>query len=219
MTPSPGLLLDFDGTLADSISGLRQAYQSFVTDHGGIPSDAEFETLNGPSLREIVARLALAHTIAAPQTDLLADYRARIQSASGFYQPAYGAEALLQAAQDTGYRIVIVTSGWRQHVRAWLDQNGLLHYFEGIIGAEDVTATKPAPQPYLRALSAFKCNPEGSLAVEDSRNGVTAAVSAGLKTYIIGQSSLDRQIEKSPLFKGRLNRLYDLREILLNGQT
>src|SRR4051812_10069840 len=40
------LLLDFDGTLADSLSAMRRVYERFVTDLGGAPSNREFDAFN-----------------------------------------------------------------------------------------------------------------------------------------------------------------------------
>src|SRR5688572_8005467 len=60
----PALLLDFDGTLADSLGVMRSVYDQFLLSHDKEPSDAEFESLNGPPLFEVVRRLKCTHGLA-----------------------------------------------------------------------------------------------------------------------------------------------------------
>ena len=43
-----GLFIDLDGTLASSLTALKEVYFSFLTGLGAKGSEAEFQRLNGP---------------------------------------------------------------------------------------------------------------------------------------------------------------------------
>lgn len=65
---------------------------------------------------------------------------------------------------------------------------GLLPRFSGrIFSAEDVREGKPAPDLFLHAAQAMGVPPERCLVVEDSRFGVQAARSAGMR--VLGYAS------------------------------
>ncbi|WP_296606450.1 HAD-IA family hydrolase, partial [Nocardioides sp.] len=53
--------------------------------------------------------------------------------------------------------------------------------FRTVVTGTEVTELKPSPAAYLRVLELAGCSPERTVAVEDSANGVRAAVGAGLR--------------------------------------
>ena len=53
-----------------------------------------------------------------------------------------------------------------------------------IVGREDVAEVKPNPELYLTAVQRLNYNPVNCLAIEDSVNGATAAVTAGLDVVV-----------------------------------
>lgn len=180
-----GLLLDLDGTLADSIAALKCVYFDFLASFGLAGSEAEFAALNGPPLAEVVRRLAATHALPGTPQDLFSRYAALVHRAHDHAPPAEGAEALLTQARAAGWRIAVVTSAPHAGARAWLKQAGLLPLIDTVVGGDDVTAGKPAPEPYRLGLARLDCRAELSLAVEDSRQGAAAARAAGIATLAI----------------------------------
>ncbi len=187
-----GLFLDLDGTLADSLPVMRGVYERFLAAYGKTGSADEFELLNGPPLAEVVAALKDAHALPSAIGDLLAEYAILIVAAQAQVQPMAGARALLDAASDGGWIVGVVTSGNAGAARTWLDRVGLADRIAVVIGADKEGAGKPAPDPYLAALDAAECRASVSMAVEDSVLGSTAAVAAGLRTYVLGPAPDDR---------------------------
>jgi beta-phosphoglucomutase-like phosphatase (HAD superfamily) len=60
----------------------------------------------------------------------------------------------------------------------------LHRYFDAVVTAEDVSRTKPDPEPYLRAAEQLGVSTQFCVAIEDSRNGVRSAKAAGC--HVIG---------------------------------
>ena len=175
------LLIDFDGTLVDSLPALAVAYASFLEAHGGAPSGEEFEALNGPALPEIVAHLKAAHGLKPPLEALLRDYRARVEIAyEEAVSPRAGAHDLLREAHALGVDVHVVSAAPAPWVRRALERAGLgpvaaVHDTTGLV------ASKPHPAVYRRALAHAGCEASAALAAEDAPNGLAAAQRAGLR--------------------------------------
>jgi beta-phosphoglucomutase-like phosphatase (HAD superfamily) len=77
----------------------------------------------------------------------------------------------------------LVTSSQRVFAEAVLDSTGMT--FPVTVCAEDVTATKPDPEPYLLAVKLLDADPARSVVLEDSPNGVASAAAAGCRVLAV----------------------------------
>ena len=92
-----------------------------------------------------------------------------------------GARELLDLIQQLDIPRAVATSTRSALALVWLEKVDLLHYFEFVVGGDQVTNSKPDPEIYLAATQKLGCNPTSCLAFEDSENGVRAALGAGLR--------------------------------------
>lgn len=184
------LLLDLDGTLADSLAPLKDVYRRFLGQFGVVGSEEEFQELNGPPLPKIITHLRRVHNLAPSEAELLALYRSLLRDIHNHVPPAEGALAVLQSARAQGWRIAVVTSSTHATAEQWLRQNGLHEWVEVIVGGDDVSRGKPDPEPYRLALQRLGADAAHSLAVEDSSMGVLAATDAGVPTLVINPSNV-----------------------------
>lgn len=180
-----GLFLDLDGTLADSLTALKNVYHSFLASFGASGDEVEFQRLNGPPLGEIIERLRMAHKLPGTPADLLQKYSAMVSHAQQSALPAAGAYELLAHARACGLKIAVVTSSPKLSAQRWLAFGGLADKIDDVVGGDEVSAGKPAADPYIRALRRLNCSAALSHAVEDSRIGAMSAVAAGLKTWAL----------------------------------
>ena len=81
--------------------------------------------------------------------------------------------------------MAIATSSYREDILPTFKKLGLDDYIDVIVGREDVENVKPDPEPYLTAVQQLNYNPTVCLAIEDSVNGATAAMMAGLDVVVI----------------------------------
>ncbi len=86
---------------------------------------------------------------------------------------------------STSYKMGVVTSSMREHFDIIMEQTNLSSFFDFTITADDVSKTKPDPQPYLQALHTVELQPQDCLVVEDSERGIEAAHSANLSCIAI----------------------------------
>lgn len=99
-----------------------------------------------------------------------------------------GLPPLLDDLAAAGCRLAIATTTSRANVevllRATLGADALRR-FEAVVCGEDVARKKPDPEAYLLALKQLALPAGRCIAVEDSANGLRAALGAGIPTVIV----------------------------------
>ena len=83
------------------------------------------------------------------------------------------------------YRLAVASSSPLELVEYVLGRAGLGASFEVLVSSDEVAKAKPEPDVYLEACRRLGCRPDCSVAVEDSANGIRAAVAAGLVVIVI----------------------------------
>jgi beta-phosphoglucomutase-like phosphatase (HAD superfamily) len=170
------VLFDLDGTLIDTESiALMTGLAAFAA-HGHEVDQAFMHALVGKD-EPTAARIIRA---ALPHADLEAVNRHwRDGFAAGVdagLTLKTGAEELLAQA---GKPLAIVTSTGRVGAHRKLAIAGIAEAFTHVVTLDDVTAPKPAPDPYLLAAQLFGVVPSRCLVFEDSETGAEAAHRAG----------------------------------------
>ena len=87
---------------------------------------------------------------------------------------------LLRLAKESGCRTGLATSSLRDMALHALRALDLERSLDLVLTREDVEKPKPDPEIYLLAARRLDLSPEECLVVEDSTNGVRAAVAAGM---------------------------------------
>ena len=139
----------------------------FVREHG-LPSDPE-------GRRDLLARWHKRKT--AAYTEMVG---------AGVMPGRPGIARIIDAALATGWTVAVASTSAEESVRAVLEhavgeqQAARIQIFAG----DAVPAKKPDPGIYLLALERTGSDPRDTLAIEDSRNGMLAAVGAGLRCLV-----------------------------------
>ncbi len=197
---------DFDGVVLDSLEALRETYFKFLSQYGVKGSEEEFASLNGPSLVEIVDILKQVHGLDGSHDSLYKRYKSLISEAYLDAPLIAGVRECLYLLRDMKFPVALVTSSIRSEVENILQRHNLLCIFDCIITGDDVKISKPSPEIYLKLSEKF---PQYLwFAVEDSENGLAAAVGAGFKTIFFDQLRVgtDKQIYSKVRSMSRLKR-------------
>lgn len=104
--------------------------------------------------------------------------------AAGALPPRPGIRRLISAAQDAGWTLAVASTSAEPSVRAILEfaiGKDRADRFDLLLAGDVVPKKKPDPAIYLLALERLAVPAADVLVVEDSRNGLLAAVGAGLR--------------------------------------
>jgi HAD superfamily hydrolase (TIGR01509 family) len=174
-----------DGLLIDSEPLWLEAETAIMARLGASWSEQDQALLLGGSLERSVRYLLSKATRPAPPELigewLMSDIIERVRRDGVPVQP--GARELLAAVRRAGLPHALVTSSERSFMDAVLASTGMR--FDVLVCAEDVTATKPDPEPYLLAAKLVGVGPGDCFALEDSPNGVASAEAAGCRVFAV----------------------------------
>lgn len=191
------LILDVDGTLAETEELHRQAFNEAFIQHGlawawdrALYKDLLRVAGGKERIRAYHERLAAARSL--PDQDIAALHRIKTARyaelvESGCCPLRPGVTALLAAAKARGQRLAIATTTSHGNIDALLSRalgRGWAADFDAIVAGDDVPRKKPAPDVYRAVLEQLKLAPLDCVAIEDSANGLIAAREAGIPVLI-----------------------------------
>lgn len=82
---------------------------------------------------------------------------------------------IFKELKSSGFLIACCSNSIRRSVFVMLSKLGVIEYMDLILSNEDVKNSKPHPEIYWKAMSILNTNPENTLIIEDSPNGLLAA--------------------------------------------
>jgi HAD superfamily hydrolase (TIGR01509 family) len=91
----------------------------------------------------------------------------------------------IQLLKDRGVPLSLATSSARADADFMLERIGFHGLFSPVVTSDDVRASKPAPDCYLLAARLLGLRASECLVIEDSANGIHAAVEAGTRVLAV----------------------------------
>jgi len=176
------LVFDFDGLILDTETSVYEAWRIVYEEHDQVLPKDRWLTRIGTDgsafdpLAELRTRIGENLDEERIRHRRMAFHRAHI---AGLDQMP-GVRACLEHARAKSIATAIASSSPFDWVNGHIERLGLTHFFDQIVTVEHVDAAKPAPDLYLRATELLDVDPEDSIALEDSPNGVQSAKAAGL---------------------------------------
>ena len=173
------VLFDMDGLLVDTEPLWFETEAEVMARLGAPWTKLDQEQLLGGSMDNTVGYLLARATRPAPPADVarwMTEGMLR-RAAQGRVMVRPGARELLAEVAAAGVPHALVTGSQRPFTEAVLAGTGFR--FPVTVTGDDVTRTKPDPEPYLLAAKLLDADPEHCVALEDSPNGVASATAAG----------------------------------------
>lgn len=183
----PLVILDYDGTIVDSLPSITHATRRTFAAHG-LPEPGEEDVRralhDGRGLEYYLQRLnpvLTASEIATWITDWRAVYAAE---AHGLTRPFPGAVEALKRLKSSGAILAVMSNKNEPALRASLDRVGLMDYFSCVVGQLPDRPKKPDPFSYRELISPAlpDHDPEGMLMVGDSEADLLFGRAIGART-------------------------------------
>ena len=155
----PGLVLDLDGTLVDSVESITRAFAAAVAEGGHAP------------IPEALVRARIGEPLVAMFEDLLAVPEKEADALAAVYREHYamiaprlvkplpGVPDLLDA---WGLPMAVATTKRTDQAELVLDALGLRYRFVDVIGIDRAAGPKPHPAPVLEAALSLGLPPSRS---------------------------------------------------------
>lgn len=179
------VIFDVDGVLVRSMEKNAEAYRETFKPLGIRIEPGEVFEHEGRGSRELIDRLARAHGLVLSHEQLdaaVTEHRDALESFGTL--PLYpGVEDLLRSLTHRGLRLALVTGNWRE--RALAHFGDLAPLFDVVVSAQDVSHTKPHPEPYERALRELGLPEDRVVVVENAPLGIESAKAAGLRVIAV----------------------------------
>jgi HAD superfamily hydrolase (TIGR01509 family) len=181
------VLFDFDGVLVDTEWAIYDAWHRTFRENGHpLPLEvynqcigSDFNTWSPKThLEELTGAAFDWH-------DLDSRRQEKIESDLAGEGPMPGVVELLETLGSLGISRAVVSSSSPHWVDGWLERLDLRKHFDQVVRRGDAPRIKPAPDLYLEAAKRLGLDPAECLVIEDSLNGVKAAIAAGMPVWAV----------------------------------
>lgn len=192
------VIFDMDGVLIDSQPYHYKADINTMRQYGVFEDEKFYEAFAGTTTPERMRTIKEMFSLRA-DVDEMTEKRElmildimrdeEISSVKGIHK-------LLISIKSKGMKTAVASSSSYELINMILDKLEIAQYFDSITSGVDVKRGKPSPDVFLLAAERIGVIPEKCVVVEDSENGVKAAIAAGMTAigYInptSGQQCLD----------------------------
>lgn len=186
-------LFDLDGTIIDSIELILRSYRHTMERHRAnepMPPDSMWIQGLGTPLWAQFGQITedkdeIERMVQTYRTYNLTHHDALVK-------PYDGVVDEIRRLKDHGKRLGVVTSKLRDGAMRGLRVSGLDQAFDIVLGCDDVTHSKPHPEPVLKAVAGLGVTTDETVFVGDSPHDMESGRAAGVQTAAVLWGPFDR---------------------------
>lgn len=194
MTPKL-IIFDFDGTLADTTATILATYRAAIAEMGiDSRTDAECRATIGLPLKEGFRQL-FPDFSEGRLDNCVNTYRRIFNENKQRLKPRLyaGVKETLDALAGKGVAMSVASSRSRASLIEFCEQCGIIRHFALILGADDVTRSKPDPEPVLMTLERLKQDAAQTMVVGDMPVDIAMGKGAGCTAIGVAYGNSSRR--------------------------
>jgi HAD superfamily hydrolase (TIGR01509 family) len=192
------LLLDFDGTMADTLPLIFDAFRHALSPWiDPLPTDAEVEASFGPAERACLGLFAPEGRLDEALDRFFLHYEREHERMVRLFD---GIPTVIDRSRNLGWKVGVFTGKGRRAAQFSLSALGLVDRIDCLISGDDVDRPKPDPDGLYRAARLLDVEPRRILMVGDSPADVRAGRAAGALTCAVTWAAFrpDRLLAETP---------------------
>lgn len=182
MTRIKAIIFDMDGVLIDAKEWHFEALNRALTLFGmAISRYDHLVTYDGLPTKTKLRMLSMERGLPEALHGFINEMK-QIYTMEVIYakcKPVFHHQFALSRLRAEGYRMAVCSNSIRNTIAMMLERAELLPFLEFFLSNQDVTAPKPAPDMYLKAIERMGLRADECLIVEDNPNGIKAARDSG----------------------------------------
>ncbi len=185
-----GIIFDFDGLICDTETPELKAWGELFAEYDQpFPLNEYLKTI-GSIYNDDKPVLILKELVDFPidAEKLTSDFLVLKRKLMDQEPLRPGVLSYLHKAKQGGFKLGLASSAPDEWVIHHVNRLGIIHFFDCIKTSEDVKKTKPDPELYIRTLKCMQVFPHEAIALEDSPNGINAAIQAGVNVVAVPNS-------------------------------
>lgn len=192
-----------DGVIVDTEPVHHYAYFQHFKQLNIEVSDELYRTFTGNSTRNVFQKIKEMFNLPHEVEDLIQTKRSLFNDAFDTKEDLYlieGVEDLIKDLYENGIQLIVASSASKVTIDRVFNRFNLNQYFTHKVSGEDFPKSKPHPAIFEYAASLSIAPKENCIVIEDSTNGVEAAVAANI--FCVGYDSLhskDQDLSKSSI--------------------
>jgi HAD superfamily hydrolase (TIGR01509 family) len=202
------VIFDMDGILIESEHVYTDIENTMLDELGLDVSDEIKKTFLGAKMDDCWEMIKDVYDADFNVADIVKEERRRYIAClnNGDIQKVDGAHALLTALFKHGYNLALGTASKSHEAILIMKQFDYYDFMQTIVTCEDVIASKPAPDIYLKAAKDIGTNPHHCVVIEDSKNGIAAAKAANMKCIAL-KNAYNSDYSKADIVVSNLNKI------------
>ncbi len=192
-------IFDMNGTMIDDMKYHTRAWYDILNNHlnAGLNWDEVKAQMYGKNAELFDRVFGQNHFTPERVEELSMEKERRYQKE---YLPHIGLlkgfQDFLERSEQQGIPMGIGSAAIPFNIDFILDNLHLRHFFKAIVSADDVAASKPDPETFIKCAEILQVPPVNCLVFEDAPKGVEAAQRAGMRSVVLTTMHSKEEFEK-----------------------
>ena len=178
------VIFDFDGVIGDTMKDNCVAWQKAFAAYNFNLDATEYYMLEGMGRFQIAQHFIEKYNLDASIKNEIVETKEINYKASNTFKIYDHVLDIFVLLKQHNIKTAIVTGASQDRITKYLDST-IAGQLTALVTADDVTHTKPHPEPYLKAISKLNLKPEDCIVVENAILGIESAKAAGCRCFAL----------------------------------
>lgn len=185
------VIFDFDGVIGDTMKDNCIAWQKAFAGYDFELKPDEYYRLEGMGRFQIAQHFIDAYQLDASIKESVVEAKESNYKNNNTFKIYEHVMDIFSLLKQKNISTAIVTGASRERISEHLSQD-IAGQLTALVTADDVTHTKPHPEPYLKAVAKLNLKPEECLVVENAILGIESAKAARCNCFAL-QTTLGKK--------------------------
>jgi HAD superfamily hydrolase (TIGR01509 family) len=190
------VIFDMDGVIVDTEPVHKHAYYQHFEQLKIEVSEDLYTSFTGNSTRNVFQKIKTQFNLTHEVEDLIQTKRSLFNEAFDTKEDLFlidGVADLIKDLHKNGMQLILASSASKVTIDRVFNRFNLNQYFTHKVSGEDFPKSKPHPAIFEHAASLSIAPKENCIVIEDSTNGIEAAVAANI--FCVGYNSLHSKMQ------------------------